>query len=638
MSDPDEEKHPNDPKTVFVPVSGAPASDHTKGSAEEGRAPDIANGRIQVGDLLNHIFEVKRLIARGGMGEVYEGINVNSDERVAIKVILPVLAADPNVQAMFRKEAKTLTRLSHPALTRYRVLAHEPRLGVLYIVTDYIDGSILSDALATMVVEPDGLASLLHRLAEGLRVAHDLGAVHRDIAPDNVLLDGGQLSGATIIDFGIAKDLDPSKGTIVGDGFAGKLNYVAPEQLGDFGREIGPWSDIYSLALVILAVASGRAVDMGATLVEAVDKRRSGVDVSAAPERLRPVLEAMLRPNPRDRLRSMTDVIAALDNSGILIPDRPVEPDASLVPPARTVFAPVPASLSLPLKSRRSIKPATKRWTVIAVGALVAILAVLGASRMVMDDGARAPRTEIPNAPAKPVAPLNRADVAAMLPRITCSWLDLQSINVANGVASVRLAGVSGNTYLSQATLSSAIAARGYQNPNIDFGNVARIDPVACNMLDAYRPLKSNASDGLISDQPRYEMDLLKTDDLKGQVGALPQIHVQPELLLRDIALVGIESDGHMTVVRRSIDQVRALEPRKLFGPLNMVFQVTSKGWSGVLAVSGQGPIDGKLIAPSPTERTAKWQAKFAEVAKAKGWRADMVWFKVVDEAPNAAR
>src|ERR1700712_2427025 len=109
-----------------------------------------ASGQIKIGDLLNHIFEVRRFIARGGMGEVYEGINVNSDERVAVKVILPHLAADPQIQAMFRKEARTLTRLNHAALMQYRVLAQEPRLGVFYIVTEYIDGQNLSDVLSEL--------------------------------------------------------------------------------------------------------------------------------------------------------------------------------------------------------------------------------------------------------------------------------------------------------------------------------------------------------------------------------------------------------------------------------------------------------------------------------------------------------
>src|SRR6201999_1303784 len=94
---------------------------------------DSAKG-IRVGDVLNHIFEVKRFIARGGMGEVFEGQNINSDERVAIKVVLPALASNEHVIAMFQREARTLTRLQHRALVQYRVLAKEPRLGVLYIV------------------------------------------------------------------------------------------------------------------------------------------------------------------------------------------------------------------------------------------------------------------------------------------------------------------------------------------------------------------------------------------------------------------------------------------------------------------------------------------------------------------------
>ena len=105
------------------------------------------------------------------------------------------------------------------------------------------------------------------------------------MSPDNVILENDDIHEAKIIDFGIAKDLDASSATIVGDGFAGKLNYVAPEQLGDFGREIGPWTDVYSLGLVILAVAQGKNVDMSGSLVDAIDKRRKGPDLSRDPGR-----------------------------------------------------------------------------------------------------------------------------------------------------------------------------------------------------------------------------------------------------------------------------------------------------------------------------------------------------------------
>ncbi|MGQ0589531.1 MAG: protein kinase domain-containing protein, partial [Sphingosinicella sp.] len=121
--------------------------------------------KIQVGDVLNHIFEVKRFLARGGMGEVFEGCNVNTDERVAIKVMLPAMAADEKVVAMFRKEARTLTKLQHEALVSYRVLAQEPQLGVLYIVTEFIEGTELADVLGKVERTPEELAGLLRRLA-----------------------------------------------------------------------------------------------------------------------------------------------------------------------------------------------------------------------------------------------------------------------------------------------------------------------------------------------------------------------------------------------------------------------------------------------------------------------------------------
>ena len=309
---------PGEPRTVFNPAASARgltsiASAPPPGASappQTGFAPS-GGGRVEVGSVLNNMFEVKRLIGRGGMAEVFEGVNINDDhDRVAIKVMLPQLAADPNVQAMFRKEARTLTRISHPAVVQYRVLAQEPSLGVFYIVTEFIDGEPLSDALGRIQPTSAQLRALTRRLAEGLRAAHLLGAVHRDISPDNVLLPGKVLDQAKVIDFGIAKDLDPSKATIVGDGFAGKLGFVAPEQFGDFGREIGPWTDVYSLGLVILAVAAGRNVDMGATLVDAIDRRRAGPDLSVAPEDLRPVLARMLAPNPVDRLKSMDEVLA----------------------------------------------------------------------------------------------------------------------------------------------------------------------------------------------------------------------------------------------------------------------------------------------------------------------------------------
>jgi hypothetical protein len=151
-------------------------------------------------------------------------------------------------------------------------------------------------------------------------------------------MPGGDLKAATIIDFGIAKDTQTVQATIIGAGFAGKLNYVAPEQLGDYERRIGPWTDIYSLALVMLCVALGDIVDMGMTLAEAVDRRRSMPDLSALPPSLQPIFARMLAPRPDDRFQSMAELIAALDQ----IPDYPTLPPTTAAPP------PADATIMLP--------------------------------------------------------------------------------------------------------------------------------------------------------------------------------------------------------------------------------------------------------------------------------------------------
>ncbi|SFJ95482.1 serine/threonine-protein kinase [Caulobacter sp. UNC279MFTsu5.1] len=312
---------PDDPSNEDV----ASVTNSTSSSwGKRGSRKPAQRGILPVGFVLNGIYEIKRFIARGGMGEVYEGANVNAEERVAVKVILPHLAADPKVQALFRKEAKTLTSLAHPALVQYRVLAREPRKDLLYIVTDFIDGEPLTNLIGRHPPTTGELVMLTRRLAEGLHAAHSHGAIHRDISPENVLLPDGLLSRAKIIDFGIAKSMEIGAQTVVGDGFAGKLGYVAPEQFGDFDRRIGPWTDIYSLALVVLALAGGRAPNMGTTLVEAIDRRRAGADMTAVPPLLQPLFARMLSPDPRSRPQTMAEVISALDAL-----DVPLEPPST---------------------------------------------------------------------------------------------------------------------------------------------------------------------------------------------------------------------------------------------------------------------------------------------------------------------
>jgi serine/threonine-protein kinase len=402
-----------------------------------GLGPADREGSLAPGTLLNGIYEVRRLIARGGMGEVFEGANVNSDERVAIKVILPHLAADQNVRAMFRKEAGILTRITHPAIAQYRVLAQDSAHRILYIVTEYIDGIPLSARMAAPPPAAEAeLVQLTRRLASGLEAAHELGAVHRDITPDNVLLPGGRLDKAKIIDFGIAKDLEASH-TIIGHGFAGTLGYVAPEQFGEYGREIGPWTDVYSLGLVILCVARGRASDMGATVVDAIDMRRKGVDVSAAPERLRPILGRMLESDPARRFRSMREVLEALDgpaSGATAAPEaRPAAPRDTPPPSAAGPAQPGPASPERAPRPPALKLPALTLPRLNLAGAPAGLLLGAGGALLVAGAGiaavafwpkpstpglaAVAPETKA-SAPAPEIASMTNAQPAAVEPEV----------------------------------------------------------------------------------------------------------------------------------------------------------------------------------------------------------------------------
>ncbi|MEZ5749057.1 MAG: serine/threonine-protein kinase [Caenibius sp.] len=639
-----------DERTVFSPMPppvsrpSVPPPPAASGATEP---PAGEPRRIRVGDVLNHMFEVRRFIARGGMGEVFEGINISSEERVAIKVILPHLAQDPAVKAMFRKEARTLTRMTHHSLVQYRVLAQEPQLGVFYIVTEYIEGQNLSDLLGELRPDVEELAQLTRELAEGLASAHRLGAIHRDISPDNIMLEGNRIDRAKTIDFGIAKDLDAASGTIIGDGFAGKLNYVAPEQLGDFDRQIGPWTDVYSLGLTILAVILGRDVDMGGSLVDAIDKRRAGPDLSAAPDRLRPVLQAMLRPDPTERLRSMEEVLERLASFD----------------GGRTVFAPFVSAEGVSVDIDAAASPAPQSSSARRAGALLARLTPLFSGRrglvltggglaalmltaLVVSylspsyeagdlDGAGESARSARPAPADPIAEARTA-LTNGLPRVPCSWLDLVSLAPhENGVAT-SFRGVAGRPADAQNRISKLLDARGVRASVIDFSDVSPVDERDCGQIEAFHAIRDAGGARLSSAQRQFEMVKLGKDagSDAGQLGAIAIITVDLSGLAGEAALIGMEEDGSMSLItsrKADLQGVEELRPQVY----RLHLSTTHKGWSGIVMLSGNGPFDQALLNGKASDRGPDWAERFAALAQQRGWKSDMVWYRIVDEAPN---
>ena len=189
--------------------------------------------------------------------------------------------------------------------------------------------------------------------------AHQRGIIHRDVSPENIIVPGGDVSRAKIIDFGIARSTLLHEGTVIGSGFAGKQNYVSPEQLGLFGGEVTAKSDIYSLGLVLVQALTGQPLDMGGSQFQIVEKRRRVPDLGMIDMRFRPLLERMLQPDPANRPESM-EAVAAWPLGG--------------VPPASA------AGLGRPSAASYQASPGSGRSGIWRYAiAAVALIAILGA-------------------------------------------------------------------------------------------------------------------------------------------------------------------------------------------------------------------------------------------------------------------
>ncbi len=267
-------------------------------------------GAVSVGTTLNGIYEVERLIGVGGMGEVYKGRAIQTGDAVAIKMIRPELARDEAALALFRREAAALHNLYNEAIVRYYVFTIDPGTQSPYLAMEFVDGQPLSERIKQAPLSLDEVDVLRRRIGPGLHAAHLLGIVHRDVSPDNIILPGGSIARAKIIDFGIARSSILGEGTVIGSGFAGKYNYVSPEQLGLYGGDVTGRSDMYSFGLVLAEAMTGKPLDMGGSQVQILEKRRRLPDLSGIDARIRPLLARMLAADPAERFADMSEVAA----------------------------------------------------------------------------------------------------------------------------------------------------------------------------------------------------------------------------------------------------------------------------------------------------------------------------------------
>ena len=260
------------------------------------------------GQVLNNTYEIEGVIGRGGTGEAYRARNQISGRTVAIKALNRQFSGNDDYIALMRREEQ-MRDIVHDAVVRYSECSRSDQ-GQVFLVMDYVAGPSISDVMARRRLEPRELLIIAHRVAEGLVAAHGRGIVHRDLSPDNIILRDGSPERATIIDFGIAKDTAAGARTIVGNDFAGKYEYAAPEQLEGKAE---PRSDLYALGALLLAGFRGQVPFAGATPGEMIRRKQSPLDTTGVPEPLKGVIEALCTPRLTDRPRDATSVVARLD-------------------------------------------------------------------------------------------------------------------------------------------------------------------------------------------------------------------------------------------------------------------------------------------------------------------------------------
>jgi serine/threonine-protein kinase len=197
-------------------------------------------------------YRLERLIARGGMADVYEAHDERLDRIVAVKMITAGGTAGFDMKA-FANEARTIARLSHPNVVA--VFDQGVHRGMPYVVMEYVPGSTLRDLLnRRRRLRIDEAVELCAQLLDGLQAAHDAGLVHRDIKPENILLkNGGRGDRVKVVDFGLAEAVHGDRDT--GGPLVATAAYVAPELVN--GKPATTASDVYSTAILLYELLTG---------------------------------------------------------------------------------------------------------------------------------------------------------------------------------------------------------------------------------------------------------------------------------------------------------------------------------------------------------------------------------------------
>ena len=287
-----------------------------------------------LGETIAGRYGLEEVVGHGGMSTVYKARDSLLERNVALKVLHQQYNEDEDFVERFKREARSVAQLQHPNIVT--VIDRGEEGGRQYIVFEYIDGENLKE----LVVRKGRLdvreaLEIALEIARGLGFAHDHGLVHRDVKPQNVLLNGD--GGAKVTDFGIARSLDVDRGVTQTGTVLGTSNYIAPEQAS--GQPVDAHTDVYSLGIVLYEMLTGELPFPGENFVAVAMKHiqepsPSVLDVRGdVPLRVAEMIDRALEKDPEQRFPTM-DAFADEIEANLDELDRGEDGAVTLVVPA----------------------------------------------------------------------------------------------------------------------------------------------------------------------------------------------------------------------------------------------------------------------------------------------------------------
>ena len=298
---------------TFVDL-GTSVGTHAEGTATSSVSPYPHQFALTPGMLVGARYEIQKLLGEGGMGAVYKAKDRELGRLVALKVIRPELAANPDILARFKQEILLSSKVTHRNVVRIYDLGDA--LGLKFITMEYVEGEDLRHALREHgKLGVNDAVDIIEQVFSGLGAAHREGILHRDLKPGNIMQDA--TGRVVVMDFGLAR-------TIVSDGMTrtgllvGTMEYMSPEQAQ--AKELDARSDIFTVGLIFYELLTGKMPYQADSTVASLLKRTHERAAPASshdtgiPRSLSSIVARCLEPDPKLRYQDTAEVLADLDN------------------------------------------------------------------------------------------------------------------------------------------------------------------------------------------------------------------------------------------------------------------------------------------------------------------------------------